>query len=388
VRLLFAKHNLTWPRSSGHDVHTYYMMKACAALGHEVALATAVPPEPAAIDGLKLSAQYPLERSHDGRGTVPGSWLQKRYRSYYGIPDARVAALATAAKTSRADVAIIVGLDALPYFPALTGVRRVWYAADEWVWHHLSQAKLGDPELTANLREAAIKGVYERAHALAIDRVWVVSETERRAMRWLGGMRNVDILPNGVDGDFFAPGPEAPDEPTAVFWGRLDFGPNVQALEWFCREVWPGVRTRVANARFTIIGFQPTDAIRRLASTDGVSLMADVPDLRSTVHRHAVVALPFVSGGGIKNKLLEAAAMGKAIVCTPAAVHGIRTATAPVAMAVAPRDFAEALVRLWKDQKQRKQLGGEARAWAVGHHTWTATAREAIASLEASTLSC
>jgi polysaccharide biosynthesis protein PslH len=368
-------------------VHTYYMMKACAAIGHEVALATTIVPEPAAVEGLTLAAQYPLESARDGAGALPGSWLQKRYRSYYGISQARVAALANAAKTSRANAVIVVGLDALPYFPALSGMRRVWYAADEWVWHHLSQAKIGDPELTTNLREAAIKGVYERAHASAIDRVWVVSETERRAMRWLAGMKNIHVLPNGVDGDFFSPGAEAPDEPTAVFWGRLDFGPNVQALEWFCREVWPLVRARVANARFTIIGFQPTGAIRRLASTDGVSLIPDVPDLRSTVHGHALVALPFVSGGGIKNKLLEAAAMGKAIVCTPAAVHGIRTATAPVAMAATPEAFAEAMVRLWTHRGQRLQLGRDARTWALEHHTWTATAREAIGSLDVSPLS-
>jgi polysaccharide biosynthesis protein PslH len=100
--------------------------------------------------------------------------------------------------------------------------------------------------------------------------------------------------------------------------------------------------------------------------------------------------LPFVSGGGITNKLLEAAAMGKAIVSTAAVVHGMgtATATAPVAMAATPEDFASAMVRLWNDPRQREQPGGDARAWALEHLPWTATAREAIASLEASTLPC
>jgi hypothetical protein len=97
--------------------------------------------------------------------------------------------------------------------------------------------------------------------------------------------------------------------------------------------------------------------------------------------------LPFVSGCRITNKLLEAA-MAKAIVWTAAVVHSMGTATAPVAMAATPEDFASVMVRLWNNARQREQSGGDARAWALEHHPWTATAREAIASLEASTLPC
>src|SRR5262249_27140141 len=150
-----------------------------------------------------------------------------------------------------------------------------------------------------------LKGLYERVHRRVVDRVWVVSQSDRRAMRWLAGMRSVDVVTLGVDTDFFAPGPETPVPRTAVFWGRLDFGPNVQALQWFCRRVWPLVRRRVPDARFTIVGFRPTDAVLDVTKIDGVSLAADLADLRPTVRRHEVAVLPFVSGRGVKNKLLE-----------------------------------------------------------------------------------
>jgi glycosyltransferase involved in cell wall biosynthesis len=378
MKLLFVKRSLAWPRSSGHDVHTYYMMKACSALGHDVGLATAVEPTEAAVDGLTLSARFWLDAPRPANGLPPASWLQARYRSFYGMPPARIAALADAATSWRADAVIVAGLDALPYFPACSGVVRIWYAGDEWARHHLSQLKLRDPQLRTNLRDALVKALYERAHASVLDRVWVVSDAERRAMRWIAGVRHVDVLPNGVDGDFFAPGDESPEDRTAVFWGRLDFGPNIQALEWFFGRVWPLVRRAVPDARFTILGFQPSDAVRRLAAIDGVSLVSDLPDLRSTVRRHALVVLPFTSGGGIKNKLLEAAALGCPIVCTPVAAQGLRTPSAPLMLASSPDQMMRAMIDLWSSAAQRQQLGVTARAWVLEHHTWTATAQEAV----------
>ena len=213
MRLLFAKDSLVWPRSSGHDVHAYYMMKACAALGHDVSLATSGEPSSQAIAGLPLRNHYRLDAGKGGGVSLNGaSWLQRRFRSFYGIPDARLSALAAAADAARAEAVVVVGLDGLPYFPALSGRVRVWYAADEWVLHHLSQARLGDPALRANLHDAVVKGLYERAHANVVDRVWVVSDPERRAMRLVSGIRHVDVLPNGVDSEL----PASQESPAAA----------------------------------------------------------------------------------------------------------------------------------------------------------------------------
>ena len=77
-------------------------------------------------------------------------------------------------------------------------------------------------------------------------------------MRLVTGIRALDVLPNGTDTDHYHPF-EVPQVPqSAVFWGRLDFGPNIQALEWFCHRVWPLVRSRIPDGRFTIIGFNPS----------------------------------------------------------------------------------------------------------------------------------
>ena len=97
---------------------------------------------------------------------------------------------------------------------------RIWYAADEWVLHHVSQLQPSLSSWREHLEGAAIKGVYERAHRDVADRVWVVSEGDQRAMRRIAGFRHADLLPNGVDSTFFAPGPEVPEERTCAFWVR------------------------------------------------------------------------------------------------------------------------------------------------------------------------
>jgi glycosyltransferase involved in cell wall biosynthesis len=385
--LLFVKEGLAWPRSSGHDVHCYYMMQGLARLGCEVSLLTAAAPDPRAVAGLPLvqSRTFPAQGEHVDGPEPRLTRLQERFRSYWGIDPNRLRAVGRFAEELRADAVVVVGLNVLPYLGAAHGRLRVWYAADEWFWHHLSQVRLGAPSTWGELRPAVIKGLYERAYGPMLHRVWVVTEADRTAMRWVAGTRQVDVIPNGVDGDLYRP-LEAPQaERTCTFWGRLDFGPNLQALEWFCGHVWPRVRRLAPDARFTVYGFNPTDAVRALTGRDGIELTPDLPDLRGEVARHQAVVLPFVSGGGIKNKLLEAASMGKAIVCSAVACGGLRLGgEQPFVLARTPEQWARRLVDLWQDAGRRRRLGEAARRWVAARHSWQAAARQAAAGLERS----
>jgi glycosyltransferase involved in cell wall biosynthesis len=357
------------------------MMKACAELGHEVSLATVVPPEKPAIEGAQIRELIQLDSGSISTTPLPGTFLQRRFRSFWGIEDDRLLALKLAADRLKPDAVVVCGLDALPYFPVLSGTIRIWYAADEWVLHHLSQLQLSLSSWHEHVRDAAIKGLYERAHRHVIDRVWVVSEGDQRAMRRLAGIKHADLLPNGVDSHLFAPGRETVRDNSAVFWGRLDFGPNIQALEWFCQRVWPLIRRQVPSGALTIIGFHPTPQIQAIAGRDGIELRANLRDLRTDARSHAVAVMPFVSGAGIKNKLLEAAAMGMPIVGTATAGRGLR-GTPPFELCASPESFAEAVVDLWRNRAKREQMGAAAREWVVTHHTWTETARDAMAALE------
>ena len=170
MRLLFVKARLEWPRTYGHDVHCFEMMRALGHLGHELALATDSPTAPEAIAGLPLAAQWVLG-SAPALPPVTMSYLQERYRSYWGIQPNRIAWLRQLSQEWKADAVIVVGLEILPYLAAPQGPARVWYAADEWVWHYVSQLGSDPRHVIEHLKQAALKGLYERAYAPLMDRV-------------------------------------------------------------------------------------------------------------------------------------------------------------------------------------------------------------------------
>jgi glycosyltransferase involved in cell wall biosynthesis len=358
------------------------MMRELGRLGHDVALLTQDTPSARAVDGLKLNFCTTLPRT--GQGLDLTMW-QERFLSYWGIDAASFPVVGLRAAEWGADAVIAVGLDMLPCLAGVNGPQRIWYAADEAAWHHLSQVRPFEPASWDRVKAAIINALYERAFASYLDRIWVVSETDRRAMRWASGVRAVDVIPNGVDGDYYQPF-DAPEEPySCIFWGRLDFGPNVQALAWFCQRIWPRLCERMPDARFSICGRCPVPAVWALADAPGITLLPDVIDLRPEIARHQVVVLPFVSGGGIKNKLLEAASLGKAMVCSPRACNGLEGA-APLVVARSMRQWVDEVCALWRESERRKRLGRRAREWVQTTHTWDAAARKALMGLGAAAI--
>lgn len=385
MRLLFVKEQMSWPRSSGHDVHSYYSMQALVKQGHVVGLVTLREINPQAIDGCGLSNTWCLSKeSLSVESPLLLNASQEKFRNYWGIEKKNIVRIGEIAKEFQADAVVVVGLNVLPYLGAVDQALRIWYAGDEWVWHHLSQVKWLRPSTWGELKQALVKGLYERAYAPLLDRVWMVSQADEKAIHRIAKINAVDVLPNGVDTEHFKP-MDVPQKPrSCTFWGRLDFGPNIQALEWFCQKIWPVVRQAVNDANFTIYGFMPTDPVKKLVkAAQGIELKADLPDLREEIARHELVVLPFISGGGIKNKLLEAGAMGKAIICTPRTTEGLSTGSS-VRIASTPQEWLRAMQSLWKSPVERNQLGQEARCWVMQEHTWDAVASKAVQGIEES----
>lgn len=385
MRILFVKRKLAYPRSSGHDVHTWELMRALALLGHEVSFAALGAVDKGALEGLSLTEFRDLSGAKAGSaGDLRG--LQERFRRYWGIEPALVQAVGDLVDELAFDAVVLSGLDILPCVGSIRGAVRVWYAGDEWVRHHLSLVKIGEPNTWGNVKTAFVKGVYEWAFGDSIDRVWVVSEPERWSVRLVMHRPHVDVVPNGVDVGHYAPQTVAEKPMSACFWGRLDFEPNIDAVVWFCREVWPRIWTLEARATLTIYGFQPTSLVEQVCkTTPGVVLVANLPDLRREISSQSIVVLPFLSGGGIKNKLLEAAALAKPIVASPKACEGLQM-DAPILVATQPEQWVSTILGLWRNDEQRRQSGQASREWVTGAHSWTSAAQVAARGIESTLL--
>jgi sugar transferase (PEP-CTERM/EpsH1 system associated) len=231
-------------------------------------------------------------------------------------------------------------------------------------------------------REARLRRREELAYCRRVDRVLAVSATDRAALREAAPELVVDVIPNGVDLDRFAPSgrAEADRPPGAVFVGKMDYRPNVEGIRWFCAEVLPLVRRRIPEFTLTICGSRPTGAIRRLSELGGVLVTGRVPDTRPYLDEAAVVVVPLRAGSGTRLKVLEALAMGRPVLTTSLGAEGLELAPGTtVAQADDAVTFGDLVVSLAGDPVERARLGAAGRRAVEERYGWPA----AIARLEA-----
>ncbi|HMG47493.1 MAG TPA: TIGR03087 family PEP-CTERM/XrtA system glycosyltransferase [Allosphingosinicella sp.] len=179
------------------------------------------------------------------------------------------------------------------------------------------------PMRWVNRREGEKLFAFERATADRADLCLFVSEAEAALFRGRTGLANIRALSNGIDVDFFDPEADFPrlgkgEGPLLLFTGQMDYPPNFEAVAWFAREVLP----LVPAARFAIAGRNPPPSVRALAS-ERVTVTGAVADMRSWLAAADVVVAPLKLARGIQNKVLEAMAMAKPVVASPAAFEGI-----------------------------------------------------------------
>jgi glycosyltransferase involved in cell wall biosynthesis len=135
--------------------------------------------------------------------------------------------------------------------------------------------------------------------------------------------------------------------------------------------VLPLIRARAPDAQFRVIGRNPAPAVRALAALPGVAVVGQVPDVRPHVARAAVVVAPLRIARGVQNKVLEAMALAKAVIASPAALAALRTEDGVhLVRASAPAEWADAAVALLAHPARRAELGRAARAYVDAHHHW------------------
>jgi polysaccharide biosynthesis protein PslH len=222
------------------------------------------------------------------------------------------------------------------------------------------------------------------------DLVLVTSEPERRALESSlaplarTGWPTIRVVPNGVDLAAFSPThPDQEVQGPVVFAGAMDYYPNVDAVRFFARHCWPLIRARCPDATWLIVGRDPSQAVRQLAALPGVTVTGTVPDVRPYLAAAAVVVAPLRVGGGTRLKILEAWAMGRAVVATRVGCEGLESTPGEhLFVADEPETLARAVVALLGDPAQRRALGVAGRALAAEHYSWERSGQQLLDALE------
>ena len=237
-------------------------------------------------------------------------------------------------------------------------------------------------------REAGRIAALERQAIDWADRILLVTEAEASLFHSLhspGGAagpagRKVVAVPNGVDVGHYAPhrtdadaaSDEAEHGGPMVFVGGLDYPPNVAGVRWFAREVLPLVQRRHPDARFRLVGRDPSPAVLALGGLRGVEVVGGVPDVRPYLRSARLVVAPLFVAQGIQNKILQAMSVGRPVVATPEAATGLTLDPnrPELTVATGPEQWADACSTLLADNRLAESVGRAARAYVCRHHDW------------------
>ncbi len=223
---------------------------------------------------------------------------------------------------------------------------------------------------------------YERFMFMPYVRVVVLSEADRDELHSLNPALPLRVIPNGIDLDSFAKaGAEAGqeetvrEEATLLFVGNYEYPPNVDAACYLVREVLPRVQQTVPRARLRLVGYAPPPELRALAG-ESVEVTGRVPDVRPYLAGATAFVCPLRLGAGLKNKVLEALAMGLPVVATPLSVDGIDVQHGVSAMIAPPEQLADETLRLLNDPALQVALSRNGRRLIEERYSWASVASQ------------
>lgn len=391
-RILFVTSRVPYPPTEGHQLRSWHLLRA-AARRHQVDLLTLQReqdppfPDPALADLVHSyhSVHLPTLGHAPEALRMAGRWLRERQpllvaRYVSGELRDSFRERLPSADLVHIDMLPLAGL--MPQVPAEIPVVLNEHNVESLLLQ--SRAKVEQSSWRQAVLQQQVPALtrFERTACSAADRVLVCSDPDAERLRELAPAAEIRVVPNGVDLEFFSPGARGvEDDRTLVFVGQMSWFPNRDGIVDFMADAFPRL-VETHAARLRVIGRHDDVAIPP-AIAGNVEFTGFVDDLRPLVREAAVYVVPLRCGSGTRLKVLEAMAMGKAIVSTPIGAEGIELRDGENALlADDPRDFAAAVRRLLDDPGLRRRLGSAARRTAERLYGWDAIGERLLSTYD------
>jgi polysaccharide biosynthesis protein PslH len=394
MRLLFLSTAFPLPANNGYKLRNWAFLKALAAEGHAVALvAFSDPHEGEDADGEVARVCSDVEAIPFTPSSLSAStdyWGRFRSllsREPYGVRRFRSGAMreriARHLGAGRVD-GIVCDIFAVPNIPSTTvpiilnnhNVEHL--ILRRYLKHERHPLKWSYAWLEA-LKLRRLERDVCRGAALGM----ACSEPDRQVLQSLAPTLRTVVLPNVVDADAYSPAGGG-DPLTVVFQGGMDWYPNRDAVTYFVSHIFPGLQRLVPGVRFVVAGRNPSpELLRRFAGTAGVGFTGTLPDIRGEIAKAAVCVVPLRIGSGTRLKIIEAAAMEKAIVSTPLGAEGLEFVDGEeILIADGHVAFMQAVADLLGDDARRRAMGAAARRRVEAQYDGRALQRAVRAALE------
>jgi sugar transferase (PEP-CTERM/EpsH1 system associated) len=378
MKILFVCHRIPFPPDHGGKIRPFNMIRHFGR-AHRVVVASLAESEKEMREASGLSSHC----SDVIAEVVPSSvrWLQAARAVFSGIPSSvgyfwsvklyrRIQKLLSA---TNFDVIFVHCAFVAQYVTGRQQEHRILDLCDidSAKWFDYARWRAAPLSWGYGLEAKKLRQ-YERQAARHFDRCTVATSGELEEFRKLNVEIPCNVIPNGVDLDYFNSASNGKDGRGIVFIGRMDYFPNVDGAIYFARNIFPIVRRSVPNAELRIVGSNPTNAVRRLATIPGITVTGHVVDVRPYLANATLAVAPLRLARGTQNKILESMAMGIPVVATAEAAKGI-TATPGKHLLVAHDGdtFASQVINLMQNEELRRNLSHAGRKKISRTHTWS-----------------
>jgi len=382
MKILWVKAGKLWPVDTGGKIRSFNILRHLGRK-HEVTTLS--------YYGGDRDAEYEtaIARELPGAQTIhtaaPESTLSQSIDYVLRLPSAAPYAVkkfthpavrrdvARRLRDGSADVAVCDFLSASLNFPAVfsTPVVLFQHNVETMLWRRMASSEKSTVRKLSYGIEARKMAAYETRALSKFRHIIAVSDHDRDEMLAMAPGCAITVVPTGVDTEKYQAVPSASgNPPLIVFTGSMDWEPNIDAVEYFCSEIFPAVLEAFPAARFQIVGRNPHARVRKLASAS-VEVTGTVPSVADYLRNAIAVIVPLRIGGGTRLKIFEAMAMKKALISTSIGAEGLAvTSGQDCLIADDAGSFARAILTVLQEPALRRTYEEKAAALAA-RYDWS-----------------
>ncbi len=382
MRILQLCHKIPFPPSDGGAIAMHQLTQGLLDRGEYVKV-MALAPYKQKQEHDRIPEEYTEETSFeafpvDTRVKPWPAFLNLFTRESYNIsrfycPEA-AARLAGLLQEEDFDIIQLEGLFLTPYIPVIrrhTGTPMIFrsHNIEHFIWERMAKS---EPNLlkrwylkflASRLKTFELKTVYQ------VDGLVAISPVDKYFFVKNGFSHPAITIPVTIDADQYKPGEDTAEPGTVFHLGSMDWRPNQEGLRWFLDEVWPLVTEKDPSLTFHLAGKNIPESFMRYGNGQ-VKIDGMVPDAVRYMNSMELMVVPLRSGGGMRVKIIEGMAAGKAIISTSIGAEGIDcTHGENIFLADTPAEMADAILYCLSNKAVMEKMGTRARDFVKKHHT-------------------
>jgi glycosyltransferase involved in cell wall biosynthesis len=395
MRIFFVLSRIPYPLTDGGAIVSYNTLKYLRQAGHEIAAAALNPKkhretlEPLAAMCSRARA-FDIDTDITPRGALAALARKESYVASRFVSAEFLQILMEEIRAFAPDIVhldhTLVGWYAGALRRALPPAERPPIVLRAHNVEYVIQRRLATGERFLARRwyreiEAERLRETERQYFRECDGVAAITSEDAAEIRQMGFAGEIACVPAGVDTEEFAPATQAESAQTlpntACYIGGMDWEPNIEAMRWFVGEILPKALRLSPTMEFHIAGKRMSDEIRAYERVRGVRVFPNAPSAADFLRAREILVVPLRSGGGMRLKIIEAMALGKAIISTRVGAEGIAVRDGEsILFAETPEEFAGAIAHLLENPALRRRLGEAARKLALERYRWESVTLE------------